>query len=205
MLLLPIAYIGAMVSFTGMRKVGLAKYLKPHQVTIAGAVGVTVTAYIASYMDMVDMNQERLRATVFLVQNIFFCLALNQRNEMPRGAMILNIIISALMSALCAFNATECDRYANLVLIILGLLMTGSALAIRSADDARKRENVLHGIWAIFCLIAATMCETNSVLPLLYAVVGVATLLVAKIHHPLLGDKMVDAAANDPESSSWRM
>jgi hypothetical protein len=156
MLLLPVAYASCMVAFTGMRKVGLAKYLKPHQMTIAGAVGVTIAAYGAAYMGMVDLSAERVRASVFLAQNAFFCVALNQRNEMPRGAMILNILISTLISALCAFNAKECDRYASLVLFILALLMVGSALAIRSAEDARKRENVLHGIWALFC-VSATM------------------------------------------------
>ena len=205
MLTLPVLYAGCMVAFTGMRKAGLAKYLKPHQVTIAGAVGVTIVAYGAAYLGMLDMMAERVRALVFLVHNVFFCVALNQRNEMPRGAMILNILISSLISALCAFNAAECDRYANLILIILSLLLLGSALAIRSADDARKRENVLHGIWAIFSASATMFCETQT-MGTLYVFAGTAALLVTKINHPLLGDKLIeDAGQNDPEASSWRM
>jgi hypothetical protein len=39
-----------------------------------------------------------------------------------------------------------------------------------------------------------------------YAGAGIAALLVAKINHPLLGDKFgEETASGDPESSSWRM
>jgi hypothetical protein len=206
MLYLPVAYMATMVAFTGMRKAGLQRFLKPHQVTIAGAVGVTVALYGASYLGMVPMHQERVRAVALLAQSVFFTVALNQRNELPRGALLLSLFFASVMCSLAAFNALECDRYANLVLFIESLLLLGSFLAIRSAEGPRKHENVLHGVWAVFCFGAMMFCESET-MNYLYLIAGMGALLVSKISHPLMGDKLSEggSAENDPETTSWRM
>ena len=199
--LLPSSYVLCMIGFTMMRKIGLAKYLKPHQVSIAIAVGITVVTAILSYLQLLGerrLGDGSLDALLLFLQLAIFLFALKARDEIETNEMLLSQTAAAFICGLSAFNAEECDRYA--VFVILCFSAVSLFVGFQTYREGSKaRFGAFMFLIGIFGAIAASICESQP-FTLLYAIVGLCALLLVKIAHPILGDKLEASL----EEVGWR-
>lgn len=206
-LILPISYIGCMLLFTLMRKLKLEKYLKGHQISIAIGVGITCVLSFAHYLDFITYYSVS-PLTLFL-QSLCFVFSLYQRSEFDLKETLWFIVGVGLQAGLCYFNEEECDRYAKLVLGIFSALHFFTGISNYRANSGKTRLGALWISFSVFGLYATFMCEdtVKQDLTLSYALVGITNLLIVKINHPILGDKLPEATSGsmDPEATNWRM
>ncbi|KAH9247042.1 hypothetical protein BASA81_015394 [Batrachochytrium salamandrivorans] len=197
---LPLGYAGSMVGFTLMRKVNLQQYLKPHQVTIAVAAALTMLSFLMAELELISARpgDGKFDPLILCLQNFFLLAALFVRKEASAGEFASMFAGIGVLCLLASFSATECERYSNFTLGVLGLLLFGMAFTKFSSGDTKDRKLWLYLVWSAFALSTAFFC--GPVL-LVYAFAGLGSMYVVKLAHPALGDKFEPdystVAAND--------
>lgn len=185
---LPLGYAGSMAGFTLMRKLNLQQYLKPHQVTIAVAAALTMLAFLFAELELISARpgDGKFDPLVLCLQNFFLLAALFVRKETSAGETAPMFAGIAFMCLLASFSATECERYSNFTLGVLGLLLFGMACTKFGNGDTKDRKFWLYLVWSAFALSTAFFCGPAL---LVYAFAGLGSMYVVKLAHPVLGDK----------------
>ena len=200
---LPAAFAGAMVAFTAMRKVGLARYLKGHQRSIAAGVALTVALPSLANLGVLDAGFEagtsfKHAAFVLVPQAATFIasLVLRKENEGVVGGwtFVWLVAMVAAQTLMCGYLSLA----AGLVGVSVGVMLKG-------------RMGYLVIAWSALCLAVTAAClsgdETGASAAWAFVLVELATLLIVKIAHPLLdGDAAeVSGAGGDLEhGAGWQ-
>lgn len=190
--ILPIGYAVSLVGFTVMRKLGLARFLKPHSIVIALAAFITIMAFVFAELELLPLHPEDgyFDPLVLFLQSSTLSLSLFVRKEIKAKELSLLVIVISIIAGLSIHPNCQ-DRRTLVVLgaVSLTIFLFG-VMKFTSRNVVKSRPVWLLFTWSMFGLVTAFTCETNL---FMYAFTGLCSMWIVKFQHSMLGDTLLVA------------
>jgi hypothetical protein len=195
--ILPLGYGLSLVGFTVMRKLGLARFLKPHSIVIALAAFITIMAFVFAELELLPLHPGDgiFDPLVLFLQSVTLSVSLFVRKEIKTKELTILVMVITLMSLLSIHPNCQ-DKRTLVVLGVLSLVVFLFGIAkFTSTAVAKTRPVWLLFNWSLFGLFTSWSCQTNLVM---YAFTGLCSMWIVKLQHPILGDTFITPVDVNP-------